>query len=43
MAWAKTNGYHAENERTIIVGRLTIIRKKAYEGNVEGKGGFLKY
>ena len=31
MAWAKVDGYHAENERTIAWGHLSEIRLKAYK------------
>lgn len=37
MAWAKTNGYHAENERTVIVGELDSFKKKAYEGMLRAR------
>lgn len=31
MAWAKTDGYHAENERTIIIQSLQGVREKGYQ------------
>lgn len=41
MAWAKVDGYHAENERTIIVGKLTGIRKQAYQAMLAARGNIL--
>ena len=32
MAWAKTDGYHAENERTIIIDTLDDFKQNAYNG-----------
>lgn len=37
MAWAKTGGYHAENERTVIVGKLDAFRRNAYDGMLEAR------
>lgn len=37
MAWAKTNGYHAENERTVMVGRLDAFRRKAYDSMLRAR------
>lgn len=37
MAWAKTNGYHAENERTIIIGALDSFKRKAYDGMLKAR------
>lgn len=37
MAWAKINGYHAENERSIIVNKLNEKREKAYESMLEAR------
>ncbi|MEG2143864.1 MAG: M24 family metallopeptidase, partial [Oscillospiraceae bacterium] len=37
MAWAKVNGYHAENERTIAVGALSGIRERAYAAMLEAR------
>lgn len=37
MAWAKTDGYHAENERTVMVGRPDAFRQKAYDGMLRAR------
>lgn len=37
MAWAKTNGYHAENERTIIVGDLNSYKRRAYDAMLKAR------
>ena len=37
MAWAKTNGYHAENERTIIIGELNSFKHNAYVAMLEAR------
>lgn len=37
MAWAKVNGYHAENERCIIVNKVEGKREKAYEAMLEAR------
>lgn len=37
MAWAKTGGYHAENERTVIIGKLDAFRRNAYDGMLEAR------
>ncbi len=37
MAWAKVNGYHAENERTILVGDVSGIRLKAYDAMLKAR------
>jgi Xaa-Pro dipeptidase len=37
MAWAKINGYHAENERSIIVNKLEEKREKAYESMLSAR------
>lgn len=37
MAWAKTDGYHAENERTIIIGKLDEFKKNAYDGMLRAR------
>ncbi len=37
MAWAKTNGYHAENERTIIVNNLDSFKNNAYQAMLEAR------
>lgn len=42
MAWAKTDGYHAENERTIICGELDAFRQNAYDGMLEARESVFK-
>ena len=37
MAWAKVNGYHAENERTVAVGQLSGVRERAYAAMLEAR------
>ncbi len=37
MAWAKTGGYHAENERTVIIGELDDFKRNAYDGMLEAR------
>lgn len=37
MAWAKVDGYHAENERTLVKGTATGIRKEALAAIVEAR------
>lgn len=37
MAWAKVNGYHAENERTIIVNEVSGTRARAYDAMLEAR------
>lgn len=37
MAWAKINGYHAENERSIVMGELSADRQKAYDAMLEAR------
>lgn len=37
MAWAKMGGYHAENERTVLVGSVSGIRRKAYDAMLEAR------
>lgn len=37
MAWAKVNGYHAENERCIIINKLGDKREKAYNSMLEAR------
>jgi len=36
-AWAKVNGYHAENERTIIINELNGTRARAYDAMLEAR------
>lgn len=37
MAWAKTDGYHAENERCILVGQANALRERAYGAMLEAR------
>lgn len=37
MAWAKTDGYHAENERTIIIGHLDEFKQHAYDSMLRAR------
>lgn len=37
MAWAKVNGYHAENERTVIINKIEGKRDKAYKSMLEAR------
>ena len=37
MAWAKCGGYHAENERTVIIGKLDSFKRNAYDGMLEAR------
>lgn len=37
MAWAKTDGYHAENERTVIVGELDAYKQNAYDAMLKAR------
>ena len=37
MAWAKTDGYHAENERTIIIGHLDGFKQHAYDSMLRAR------
>ncbi len=37
MAWAKTDGYHAENERTIIIEQLDSYRQNAYDSMLKAR------
>lgn len=37
MAWAKVSGYHAENERTIIIGELNSYKRNAYDGMLKAR------
>ena len=37
MAWAKTDGYHAENERTVIVGELDSYKQNAYDSMLKAR------
>lgn len=37
MAWAKVDGYHAENERTLMYGEVTGIRKSALNAIVDAR------
>lgn len=42
MAWAKTDGYHAENERTIIVGSLDTFKQNAYDSMLKARESIFK-
>lgn len=37
MAWAKVSGYHAENERTIIIGALDSFKQNAYDSMLKAR------
>ena len=37
MAWAKTDGYHAENERTIIINGLNEFKQHAYDSMLKAR------
>lgn len=37
MAWAKCGGYHAENERTVIIGKLDSFKQNAYDGMLKAR------
>lgn len=37
MAWAKTDGYHAENERTIIIGGASEFKNHAYDSMLHAR------
>lgn len=37
MAWAKTDGYHAENERTIIIDHLNDFKQHAYDSMLKAR------
>lgn len=37
MSWAKVNGYHAENERCIIINKLEGKRDTAYKAMIEAR------
>lgn len=42
MAWAKTDGYHAENERTIIIGHLDGFKQHAYDSMLRAREAIFK-
>lgn len=42
MAWAKTDGYHAENERTIIIGHLDGFKQHAYDSMLRARKAVFK-
>ncbi|WP_278675025.1 Xaa-Pro peptidase family protein [Acidaminococcus fermentans] len=42
MAWAKTDGYHAENERTIIIGHLDGFKQHAYDSMLRAREAVFK-
>lgn len=37
MAWAKVGGYHAENERTLIIGELDAFKRNAYDSMLKAR------
>lgn len=37
MAWAKTDGYHAENERTIMIGWVDSFKRRAYDAMLRAR------
>ena len=37
MAWAQIDGYHAENERTVMVGEVNAFRKNAYDSMLKAR------
>lgn len=37
MAWAAIDGYYAENERTIIIGKTSVFKQHAYESMLEAR------
>jgi Xaa-Pro dipeptidase len=42
MAWAKTDGYHAENERTIIIDHLNEFKQHAYDSMLQAREAVFK-
>lgn len=42
MAWAKVSGYHAENERTVIIDQLDSFKRNAYDGMLEARESIFK-
>ncbi|MNC19167.1 putative peptidase [compost metagenome] len=42
MAWAKVGGYHAENERTLVVGKLEGKREAAYQAMLEARAAIFR-
>lgn len=42
MTWAKLDGYHAENERTLLVGTVSILQENAYRSMLEARQAVFK-
>ncbi|MCB6609138.1 Xaa-Pro peptidase family protein [[Clostridium] symbiosum] len=42
MAWAKTDGYHAENERTVIIGKLDSFKQNAYDAMLKARASIFR-
>lgn len=42
MAWAKVDGFHAETERAVLVGRSSDIRERAYAAVLEAREAIFK-
>lgn len=42
MAWAKTDGYHAENERTVIIGELDSFKQHAYDAMLKARASIFR-
>ncbi|MBS6377009.1 MAG: aminopeptidase P family protein [Clostridium sp.] len=42
MAWAKVSGYHAENERTIIIDSLDSFKQNAYDSMLKARESIFK-
>lgn len=37
VVWSVCDGYHSENERTVIIGKLDDYHQKAYDAMLEGR------
>lgn len=42
MTWAKLDGYHAENERTLLVGAVDSLKETAYTAMLEAREAVFK-
>lgn len=42
MAWAMVDGYHAENERTLMVGQVNDLKQKAYDSMLKARENIFK-
>ena len=42
VCWAAIDGYHSENERTVIIGRLPENYEKAYDAMLAGRANIFK-